>query len=126
MPRRPPKPCVISGCPALVEIGTSFCPEHKYLAQKATDKRRGSSAQRGYGNRWRRYRLGYLARNPLCVECRKQKRVEAATVVDHIRPHKGNMKLFWDMKNHQGLCASCHSRKTATEDGGFGHERSSV
>jgi 5-methylcytosine-specific restriction protein A len=41
--------------------------------------------------------------------------------VDHIIPHKGNKGLFWTRFNHQALCKSCHDRKTATEDGGFGH-----
>jgi 5-methylcytosine-specific restriction endonuclease McrA len=29
-------------------------------------------------------------------------------------------------KNHQTLCKSCHSFKTATEDGGFGCKRRGV
>ncbi|WP_144469068.1 HNH endonuclease signature motif containing protein, partial [Bacillus pumilus] len=36
-------------------------------------------------------------------------------------PHKGDKKLFWDSSNWQPLCASCHNRKTAKEDGGFGN-----
>ena len=44
----------------------------------------------------------------------------AATLTDHIVPHKGDMKLFWDSANHQSLCHDCHSFKTAREDGGFG------
>ena len=43
-----------------------------------------------------------------------------ATVVDHIIPHKGDQKLFWDTRNWQPLCKPCHDKKTATEDGGFG------
>jgi 5-methylcytosine-specific restriction protein A len=44
-----------------------------------------------------------------------------ATVVDHIKPHQGDPELFWDSENLQALCAPCHSRKTASEDGGFGN-----
>jgi 5-methylcytosine-specific restriction protein A len=40
--------------------------------------------------------------------------------VDHIRPHKGDRGLLYANENVQSLCESCHSRKTATEDGGFG------
>jgi 5-methylcytosine-specific restriction protein A len=43
-------------------------------------------------------------------------------VADHVVPHKGDWLLFVDEKNLQGLCLSCHSKKTATEDGGFGRE----
>lgn len=40
--------------------------------------------------------------------------------VDHIVAVNGPADpLFWDRKNHQGLCESCHSYKTATQDGGF-------
>ncbi|WP_085981300.1 MULTISPECIES: HNH endonuclease signature motif containing protein [unclassified Paenibacillus] len=46
-------------------------------------------------------------------------KLEPATVVDHITPHKGDMGLFWDQGNWQPLCATCHSIKTAKEDGGF-------
>ena len=46
--------------------------------------------------------------------------VVAATVVDHIVPHKGNEAFMWDESNYQSLCKTCHDRKTATEDGGFG------
>ncbi len=43
-----------------------------------------------------------------------------ATDLDHIKAHKRDMKLFWDVTNWQGLCHKHHSRKTAKEDGGFG------
>ncbi|NMA84113.1 MAG: HNH endonuclease [Epulopiscium sp.] len=36
--------------------------------------------------------------------------------VDHIKPHKGNEDLFYDINNLQSLCKSCHDRKTAKED----------
>ena len=39
-----------------------------------------------------------------------------ATVVDHIIPHRGDQKLFWDQNNWQALCKSCHDKKTLTED----------
>jgi 5-methylcytosine-specific restriction enzyme A len=38
--------------------------------------------------------------------------------VDHIIPHKGNQKLFWDTKNWQSLCEMHHNRKTMTQDMG--------
>lgn len=55
--------------------------------------------------------------------CEEEGRVKAATDLDHINPHKGDMVLFWDKDNWQGLCHSHHSQKTATEDGGFGNPR---
>lgn len=77
------------------------------------DQRRGNSTQRGYGTRWQKARKAYLAKHPLCVHCEKDGRTALATDLDHIVPHRGDMKLFWDFKNNvQGLCHSCHSRKT--------------
>jgi 5-methylcytosine-specific restriction protein A len=58
--------------------------------------------------------------NPLCVTCQGEGRVEAATVVDHIIPHRGDQKLFWGRSNWQSLCKRHHDIKTASEDGGFG------
>ncbi len=57
-----------------------------------------------------------LRRHPLCVRCKAQGRFTAATVVDHIIPHRGDPHLMWDESNWQALCKSCHDRKTWTED----------
>ncbi len=69
---------------------------------------------------WRQARLDHLAASPLCVHCLVQGHTTPATDVDHRIPHRGNYALFWDHGNWQSLCKSCHSVKTATEDGGFG------
>jgi 5-methylcytosine-specific restriction enzyme A len=37
-------------------------------------------------------------------------------IVDHKKPHRGNLALFWDIENLQALCKSCHdSTKQAME-----------
>ena len=82
---------------------------------------RQTATHRGYGYAWQKARIGYLQHNPLCAECSKKGRVTAATVVDHITPHKGDQQLFWERSNWQPLCKPCHSRKTAAQDGGFGN-----
>lgn len=82
---------------------------------------RETATQRGYGGAWQRARLAYLQHHPLCVQCESEGKVTAASVVDHITPHKGDKGLFWDSNNWQALCKPCHSRKTAKEDGGFGN-----
>lgn len=108
----PKRPCSYPGCPVLVEHG--YCDRHK-------KGRRGTSASRGYGYRWRKYTKRYLAENPLCVECEKEGIVAEATDVDHKVAVKGpDDPLFWEPKNHQGLCHPHHSMKTARENGGFG------
>ena len=54
--------------------------------------------------------------HPLCVQCLKEGHAVTATVVDHIRPHRGDPVLFWDEKNWQSLCKPCHDKKTWNED----------
>ena len=79
---------------------------------------RQSAHKRGYDARWRLAREDFLRRNPLCAFHAKDGRVEAATVVDHIIPHKGDLELFWDESNWQPLCKHCHdSLKRKIEHG---------
>ena len=60
--------------------------------------------------RWRKARVRHLAEYPLCVLCERQGMEKAASVVDHIKEHKGDSDLFWDPYNWQSLCPPCHSR----------------
>ena len=60
--------------------------------------------------------MHYLASHPLCVKCSSRNLVTAATVVDHIVPHQGDMRLFWDTDNHQALCKPCHDSDKAKEE----------
>jgi len=90
---------------------------------KSNDNYRPNAYQRGYTRAWRKYRQAFLIRSPLCIYCLDKGLIREATVVDHIIPHLGDMKLFWDESNHQSLCKRCHDKKTATKDGGFGRKR---
>ncbi len=119
MPTTAPSPCRHKGCGRVTRLG--YCEQHQRERQHQADERRGSAAARGYGSRWRRVRLQYLARNPLCVRCGDEGRAVPATVVDHIVPHRGDFGLMWAPANYQALCVSCHNAKTAQEDGGFGN-----
>ena len=67
--------------------------------------------------RWRRLRLVILGEQPLCAECAKANRITAATDVDHVNGDATDNSRA----NLQGLCHACHSRKTATQDGGYGN-----
>jgi 5-methylcytosine-specific restriction endonuclease McrA len=51
--------------------------------------------------------------------------VVASQCVDHIVPHKGDERLFWEPTNHQPLCLPCNSAKAVREEGGFGNPRRS-
>lgn len=74
---------------------------------------RPSAASRGYGRRWQKARVGFLSRHPFCAECGRRSKKTLATVVDHVIPHRGDPKLFWDHDNWQPLCTRCHGQKTA-------------
>lgn len=63
--------------------------------------------------RWRRLRLEVLAaQHYRCAQC---DHVILEQDVDHRRPHQGDVRLFWDRANLQGLCKSCHSMKTSID-----------
>ncbi|KQZ00890.1 hypothetical protein ASD45_08485 [Pseudolabrys sp. Root1462] len=85
---------------------------------------RGSARERGYTRRWDKARATYLRSHPLCRMCEGQGLTVAATVVDHIIPHKGDQKLFWDIEgNWQPLCKFHHdSAKQAEEGRGYSGE----
>ena len=79
-------------------------------------KDRAHAAERGYGAKWQRERRKFLESNPFCVKCYEEGHITMATVVDHIVPHRGDRKLFWDRSNWQPLCEHHHNVKTMTED----------
>lgn len=72
-----------------------------------------------YGRAWHKARARFLREHPLCAMHQARGRVEPATVVDHIRPHRGDEGLFWDTHNWQSLCKQCHdSHKQRFEKSG--------
>lgn len=122
MPRAAPRPCTYPGCGALVD-GGGRCDKHRAQIRREVDERRGSSRERGYSGAWEKARAGYLRCHPLCVRCSERGLIIPATVVDHIRDHKGDPALFWDESNWQALCKPCHDRKpkkmvTSVSEGG--------
>lgn len=122
MPMKAKRPCKHPGCPNLCDSG--YCEKHRPKRYDPMyEKRRGSAASRGYDRKWRDASKAYLRQHPLCVQCKKDGFVVPAILVDHIIPHCGDQKLFWDRANWQSLCWQCHSRKTAKEDGGYGNLR---
>lgn len=113
MPRGASHPCV-PGCRERVPQGQRRCSKHERQRERA----RGSAHARGYSARWRAYRKDFLRRNPLCAKCEAEGVQRPATVVNHIRAHKGDQALLWDPANHEPLCKPHHDR--ITNEGDFG------
>ena len=123
-PFRPPRPCAHPGCPELTKHRSGYCDQHLRVTRQQYDHDRGTAKQRGYSARWAQYSKLYRIEHPLCVVCEAQGRVTVSQHVDHIKPVTGpDDPLFWEPSNHQALCQSCHSIKTAKEDGAFGNKR---
>jgi len=125
MPYKPARPCAHSGCPLLTTNKERLCDAHLKQRNQQIDERRGTSTERGYDWRWHKASKAYLITHPLCAICQKKTPpvIKAATLVDHIIPHKGNYQLFWDENNWQSSCKECHDIKTASEDGAFGNKQ---
>ncbi len=103
MPTAPPKHCPRGHPP----FTGSRCP----ACAAAVDKRRPIARARGYTSKWDTARAAYLAAHPSCVRCGVK-----ATVVDHVVPHRGDTRLFWDKGNWQSLCTNCHSSAKQAEE----------
>ena len=76
--------------------------------------------------RWQKLRLvvlerdGYVCQQTGTLLCGKHP-APNAPVVDHIRPHRGDERLFWDINNLQSVTKEYHdSTKQAAERKGRG------
>lgn len=92
---------------------------------------RRSAYQRGYTKGWDKQAKAFRMRYPLCgdrpngqapvmsrcyelrVSTNNKLGVVAAEQTDHVVPHRGDQRLFWDIEgNWQSLCAECGARKS--------------
>jgi 5-methylcytosine-specific restriction protein A len=109
-PLKPRVACKFPLCPELLD-SPGYCKKHRALMGYVSDQWHYL-----YNNqRWRKYSKGYLNKHPLCHQCKQENQIAPSDVVDHIVPHRGDRKLFWDSENHQALCNTCHHVKTGKE-----------
>lgn len=94
------------------------------IGKPVTVKGRVAIAAKGnpYNYRWQKERRVFLREHPFCVHCLEEKGLYvASTVVDHIIPHQGDQRLFWDKEtNWQALCAECHNSWKAKQESAMG------
>lgn len=109
--QKPLRRCKHPGCRMLTSEG--YCPAHKPKSDRQesaawhhlyTDPRYG----------WKERRTDQLIREPWCRECARIGHRVRATDVDHIEPHRGDVRKFMTGEL-QSLCHRCHSRKTMRE-----------
>lgn len=112
MPNHARRPCKVGGCQYLQP-----CPNHP---DKPRNDTRPSSLVRGYGTDWKKKRTAFIAANPICIDCGNP-----SVTPDHEPPRRELIaRGVTNPDDDQYLvprCWSCHSRKTAKQDGGFGN-----
>lgn len=64
---------------------------------------------------WLRRRADQLAAEPLCRMCKEDGTITAATVADHVEPHKGDREKFFNGEL-QSLCKNHHDGAKAREE----------
>lgn len=106
MPYKARHQCGYTGCPALVEAGTRYCPGHRKIYNQ-----RGNAAH--YDRRWRKISKLHLSKNPLCAECQRAGRLTPATETHHIIPVSAGGSDAEE--NLMALCKPCHSRISMEE-----------
>lgn len=104
MPSKSPRimPC----CGRVIAAGERCDCQRKADRERGArhDLRRPNAAARGYDASWRTASKIFLRKFPCCARCGA-----AATAVNHKKPHRGDMGLFWSPTNWEPVCTSCHS-----------------
>jgi 5-methylcytosine-specific restriction protein A len=107
---KPFRQCAVTSCKKVTQ--DKYCEDHAHLTkekQQRYNKSRGSAASQGYDGTWQKVRAMYLARHPLCEDCRGEGRVTRASLVHHVKElTKGGARL--DGSNMRALCNDCHER----------------
>ena len=109
MPRKPRRPCGVSGCPLFAVEGGQFCEKHLKQQREQYDRyERAPDVNKKYGRAWKRIRDRYAAAHPLCEMCLKEGRLTPVEEVHHILPiSKGGDHRD---SNLMSLCQSCHTK----------------
>ena len=80
----------------------------RQVQKREADQRRGSARERGYSTRWDKASAGHLRNSPLCRYCELAGDLTAATLTDHLYPHRGDQAVFWNRTYWISSCAPCH------------------
>ncbi len=95
------------------------------LGESMTESKRRHDAKRRATQPWRKWyttkawrsiKERRKAADPLCRKCLLVGRNTLTTIVDHIKPHRGDRALFFCYENTQGLCKTCHDSDKQQEE----------
>ena len=113
-----------SRCNSPAVVGT-MCGKHAATKALEAPRVRLGDGNRFYASaRWRNIRALVLSQQPLCLCCKHYGATRPAHDVDHIYPISHSPTLATTISNMQGLCKSCHSRKTQHEKRGVVYDYS--
>ena len=114
MPKIAPRACRCGG-----RIVADVCDRCGPIASVAPDKR-PSAARRGYDRAWQQLRAHFLAMHPVCADCDQAGIATESVEVHHVQPIAQAPHRRLDPANLLALCKSCHSKRTAIEEGNAG------
>lgn len=121
MPPKPPTACRTAICGGYA-VERGLCKDCLPVTSPAPETPTPQS-KHDYHRQWKklydtsrwRYTVqpAVLRRDPICKKCNHN----ASMVVDHVKDHRGDVKLFFDLNNLRGVCKDCHDEKTGTQHG---------
>ena len=106
--------CMRIGCMDTV-VAKQLCAKHQPKSASVVHRNRADYHKLYSTKGWQALRRKVLSNTPLCERCSTDDSPTIATDVDHVQPHKGDTKLFYNSNNLQALCHRCHSYKTNKE-----------
>ena len=109
MPKKPKRPCRMTGCPNFAEDGELYCSSHKGAdAREYNRYRRAPEANKRYGRAWKKIRDKYISAHPLCEDCMSRGIYRPAEEVHHKLPLADGGTN--ENCNLVSLCHSCHMK----------------
>jgi 5-methylcytosine-specific restriction protein A len=111
MPTGPLRECHFPLCGGYARTN-GYCLAHQQMHQQRAQAAPAPGVTLSRSSaRFRKARRYYLLHHPVCAICRQA----FANILDHVVPHRGIPRLYWDQSNWQGLCVHCHAVKTSKE-----------
>lgn len=117
MPRKPAKPCLYPHCPALTHNHTGYCEKHQPAPNTYRKPDYRPSIYTRYGPEWKRIRARVLRENGI------PKNQWHLYNVDHRPTYNPAVEPDHNKYALVPMLKSDHSKKTASQDGGFGNKK---